>query len=55
MGRTRSEREENMRKEWGSTMSDENLDKCKFLERKIENFTGSKHNFLKQHRIEEVI
>ena len=45
-GKTRSEQETNMRKEWGSTMSDEQLDKLKHLERKVKDKTGSKKNFL---------
>ena len=55
IGHTRSEQEANMRKEWGPTMSDENLDKCRYLERKIKDATGSTHNFLKQTKIEEVV
>ena len=31
-GKTRSEQEENMRKEWGHTMTDEQLDKLKYRE-----------------------
>ena len=34
IGKTRSEQEKNLRKEWGSTLSDEQLDKCKYLEKK---------------------
>ena len=45
-GKTRSEHEENMRKEWGSTMTDVQLDKLKFLERKIRDRTGQKKNFI---------
>lgn len=45
-GRTRSEQEINMRKEWGHTMTDEQLDKCKFLEKKIKDSTGSTKNFV---------
>lgn len=44
-GKTRSEQEANMRKEWGSTMTDEQHDKLKFLERKVKDGTGSKKNF----------
>ena len=53
-GRTRSEQEENMRKEWGSTMTDEQLDKCKFAERKIKEATGSNDNFIPGHKIDDV-
>lgn len=45
-GKTRSEQETNMRKEWGTTMSDEQLDKLKFLERKIKDETGRGKNFI---------
>ena len=45
-GKTRSEQESNMRKEWGSTMTDEQHDKLKFLERKVKDKTGSKKNFI---------
>ena len=45
-GKTRSEHEENLRKEWGKTMSDEQLDKLKFLERKHTERTGSEKNFV---------
>jgi len=55
IGKTRSEQEVNLRKEWGETMSDENLDKCKFIERGLKDATGSKQNFLKQTHIEDVI
>lgn len=40
-GKNRSEREENLRKEWGSTMTDEQLDKVKYLERKVKESSGS--------------
>lgn len=54
-GKTRSEQEENMRKEWGCTMSDEQLDKCKFAERKRKEFDGSAKNFFPGHHIDEVV
>ena len=53
-GRTRSEQETNMRKEWGPTMSDESLDKLKFLERKKRDWDGSRKNFLGGHEIDLV-
>jgi hypothetical protein len=53
-GKTRSEQEENMRKEWGQTMTGEQLDKLKFLERKIKEKTGQTKNFIPGHHIEEV-
>ena len=54
-GKTRSEQETNMRKEWGSTMTGEQLDKCKFLERKIKEKNGSTKNFIPCHNIDEVV
>lgn len=48
LGRTRSEQESNLRKEWGPTMSDEQLDKVKFLEKKAKELTGNKDNFVSQ-------
>ena len=53
-GKTRSEQEENMRKEWGFTMTDEQLDKTKFLEKKIKKRSGQKKNFIPGHIIDEV-
>jgi hypothetical protein len=53
-GRTRSEHERNLRKEWGKTMSDEQLDKCKYLERKVKNSTGSSRNFIPSQDIDRV-
>ena len=45
VGRTRSEQEENLRKEWGRTMTDEQLDKLKYAERKIKEKSGQDKNF----------
>ena len=45
-GKTRSEHEENLRKEWGGTMTDEQLDKLKFIERKKKFDGGSTKNFI---------
>ncbi len=53
-GKTRSEQETNMRKEWGSTMTDAQLDKCKFIERKIKDKTGSSKNFIRGMDIDNV-
>ncbi len=44
-GKTRSQHEENMRKEWGHTMTDEQLDKLKFFEKRKKNTDGSTKNF----------
>ncbi|HEY4761689.1 MAG TPA: hypothetical protein VIH42_14005 [Thermoguttaceae bacterium] len=53
-GKTRSEQEANMRKEWGTTMSDEQLDKLKFLEKKVKDKSGSKKNFITGIDIDKV-
>jgi len=53
-GKTRSEHEENMRKEWGYTITDEQLDKLKYLERKYKDKTGSKKNFFTGIDIDKV-
>lgn len=54
-GKTRSEQEKNLRKEgWGGTMDDGQLDKCKYLERKVTEATGAKKVFPKKHHIKKV-
>jgi len=53
-GKTRSEQEANMRKEWGTTMTDEQLDKLKFLEKKVKDKSGSKKNFITGIDIDKV-
>lgn len=54
-GKTRSEQEANLRKEgWGGGMSDEEVDKCKFLERKLKEEVGSKPARLRQHHLQVV-
>lgn len=54
-GKTRSESEKNLRREWGvKSMNDEQLDKCKFLERKKKERDGSRKNFIGGHEIDEV-
>ena len=54
LGKTRSEHEENLRKEWGPTMTDEQLDKLKYLERKVKEKTGQSKNFIRGHDIDLV-
>jgi len=53
-GKTRSEQEENLRKEWGRTISDGQLDKLKFLERKIKEKSGQTKNFIQGQDIDRV-
>lgn len=50
-GRTRSEQEINLRKEGMSSLSDEQLDRVKFLEKRVKNEQGSKDNYIGQHVI----
>jgi len=54
LGRSRSEQETNLRKEFGATMSDENLDKLKHLEKKLKEDKGAKGSFIPQTEIEDV-
>lgn len=54
LGKTRSEQEENMRKEWGGTISDAQLDKLKWLEKKRKEHDGSSKNFIGGHEIDKV-
>jgi hypothetical protein len=53
-GKTRSEQEENLRKEWGGSMNDEQLDKLKFLERKNKEKFGVKKGFIGLEDVDEV-
>ena len=53
-GKTRSEHEENMRKEGYRTMTDAQLDKLKYLERKIKEKTGQSKNFIPGQDIDQV-
>jgi hypothetical protein len=54
LGKTRSEQEENLRKEWGQTITDEQLDKLKFIERKKNEYDGSKKNFITAIDIDKI-
>ena len=54
LGKTRSEHEENLRKEWGSTMTDEQLDKMKYLERKAREQTGAEKTFVHLNDVDKV-
>ncbi|HUW46168.1 MAG TPA: hypothetical protein VMW50_10295 [Dehalococcoidia bacterium] len=53
-GKTRSEQEENMRKEWGQTMTDSQLDKLKYIERKEREFLGKKKGFTELHKVDRI-
>lgn len=48
-GRTRSEQEQNLRREGMRSLSDEQLDRVKFLEKRVKNEQGSTENFVGQH------
>ena len=54
VGLTRSEQEENLRKEWGETMTDEQLDKLKYIEKKKKEGDGSTKNFITGIDIDKV-
>lgn len=54
-GRTRSKVERELIKEgWGGTMSEEQADKCKFLERAVKGRYGADKSMFKQHHVDEV-
>lgn len=53
-GKTRSEHEANLRKEGLVGMSDENYDKCKWLEKKVKEATGSSENYLRQTDLSKI-
>lgn len=53
-GKTRSEQETNMRKEWGHTMTDEQLDKLKYIEKKAKDITGSSKSFTRLNEVDLV-
>ena len=53
-GKTRSEHEDNLRKEWGHTMTDEQLDKLKFLERKRKDKLGMNKQFTRLIEVDKV-
>jgi len=53
-GKTRSEQEQNLRKEWGPTVTDEQLDKFKYMEKKAKEVLGSTQNFFNPIDADEV-
>lgn len=53
-GRNRSEQEKNLRNEGMASLTDEQLDKCKFLERKVEKSTGAKRTHFKHIHVDKV-
>jgi hypothetical protein len=55
MGKTRSEIEENLFKEWGTrSMSEEKLDKLKWLEKKRKEKWGFDKQFVGQDSVDKV-
>ncbi len=50
-GRTRSEQESNLRKDGMRSLSDEQFDKLKYIERRLRDTTGSTHNYVGQEAI----
>jgi len=53
-GKTRSEQEENWRKEGFHTMTDEQLSKLRYLERKNREKFGLRQNFIRLNDVDEV-
>jgi len=53
-GKTRSEQEKNLRKEGYIGMSDENLSKCEWVEKKLKEINGSQNSFLRQADLSEI-
>ena len=43
-----------MRKEWGTTITDEQLDKLKYIERKIKQSSGQTKNFIRGQDIDKI-
>jgi len=54
-GKTRSKLETELRKEgWGSSLTEEQIDKCAFLERKAKKVLGGNFGMLKTLNIDKV-
>lgn len=54
-GETRSKVEEELRKEgWGSSLTEEQIDKCAFLERQAKKKLGGNHGILRTQNIDKV-
>lgn len=53
-GKNRSDQEKNLRKEGMHSLTDEQLDKCKYLEKKVKEKTGAESTYLKQYHIDKV-
>jgi len=54
IGKTHSEQEENLRKEWGGTMTDAQLDKMKYVEKLAKARTGTTENFAQVINLDKV-
>lgn len=54
-GKTRSEQEQNLAKEgWGTSLTEEQIDKCAFLERKVKEKYGLKKTHINATIIDKV-
>lgn len=53
-GKTRSEHEENLRKEGYQTLNDSQLDRCKYMEKKMYWEQNNKKNYFDQYQIGQV-
>jgi len=54
IGKTRSEQEENLRKEWGSTITDAQLDGMKYIEKKEKEQYGVTKSFIRANIADKV-
>ena len=54
IGKTRSEQEENLRKEWGSTITDAQLDGMKYIEKKEKERSGVTKSFIRANIADKV-
>jgi CRISPR/Cas system CSM-associated protein Csm3 (group 7 of RAMP superfamily) len=54
-GRVRSEVEKKLGKEgWGTGLTEEQIDKCEYLEREVKDKYGADKSFFKQHHVDKV-
>jgi len=54
MGKTRSEQEVQLRKEWGPTMTDAQLDKLKYIEKRNKEKYGLDRGFARMQEVDSV-
>lgn len=54
IGKTRSEQEKNLNSEGWFSLNEEQIDKCRHLEKKLKDEHGSRENFINQFFIDKV-